>query len=106
MVAWALVAHIFGLTLWVSGLLVTFKHVTVIPTKYGGTMATNFRYKNCPFQVLVDGLPTSQEHAFKLSPKELAGIEVYLGAATIPLQYKRLDGATCGLIMIWTREGS
>jgi hypothetical protein len=38
-------------------------------------------------------------------PKDLAGIEIYSGAATIPLQYKT-SGATCGVILLWTRVGS
>ncbi|HVT38714.1 MAG TPA: TonB-dependent receptor [Gemmatimonadaceae bacterium] len=93
---------------WVSSLLGAFKHVTVVYDTFGAH-AWNFRGigKKCLFQILVDGLPQPSPDLDRLpSPKELAGIEVYFGAATIPLQYKRLDGATCGLIMIWTRDGS
>jgi hypothetical protein len=93
---------------WVSSLLANFKHVLVVYDT-GGARALNFRGigRKCPFQILVDGLPQPNANLDLLpSPKELAGVEVYLGAATIPLPYKRLDGATCGLIMIWTREGS
>jgi hypothetical protein len=37
-------------------------------------------------------------------PKQLAGIEVYSGAATIPPQFGGPD-RRCGLILVWTREG-
>jgi len=39
------------------------------------------------------------------SPKEIAGIEVYNGAATIPLKYKSRSVGFCGLILIWLRDG-
>ena len=60
----------------------------------------------CPFQVFVDGvamLPVPVNLNNLASPKELAGIEVYSGAATIPLQFKRSDSG-CGVILLWTRS--
>ncbi len=38
------------------------------------------------------------------SPEEVYGVEVFAGAATIPLQYGGVgEGKWCGMIMIWTR---
>jgi len=80
----------------------------------------------CPFQVFVDGVyfpPTAPPPApltgpgfgrgpppgtnlLELPPlSNIAGIEIYSGAATIPLQYKRGDGG-CGVILLWTKAGS
>ena len=61
----------------------------------------------CPFQVFVDGvavMPIPVNLNNLPSPKELAGMEVYSGGATIPLQYKRADSG-CGVILLWTRSG-
>ena len=40
-------------------------------------------------------------------PKEIAGIEVYDGPANMPLKYKTTNGGGfCGIVLIWTRDGS
>jgi hypothetical protein len=41
----------------------------------------------------------------ELSPKEIHGIEIYNGSATVPRDLMGLlqQGAFCGLVMIWTR---
>jgi hypothetical protein len=41
------------------------------------------------------------------SPKELAGIEYYSSPANTPVQYKTISGGGfCGVILMWTRDGS
>jgi hypothetical protein len=62
----------------------------------------------CPFQLFIDGvkLPPGTGINSIAVPKELAGIEIYSGAATIPLQYKPTSGSFCGVILLWTRIGS
>ena len=63
--------------------------------------------KDCFMNVVVDGIPMPTP--FNLddlpSPKDLAGIEVYAGAATIPLQFKSWS-RSCGVILVWTKDGS
>ncbi|MEP7000666.1 MAG: TonB-dependent receptor [bacterium] len=68
---------------------------------------------NCTPQIMLNGLPIAP--SFVPSPNELAGIEVYSGPATMPLQFKRagraagsspLDGEPwCALILLWTGDG-
>jgi hypothetical protein len=60
----------------------------------------------CPFQVFVDGLMFSEtgDLTNAPSPREIGGVEIYSGPASIPLQYKRA-GTMCGVILIWTRGG-
>lgn len=64
--------------------------------------------KYCPFVVYLDGIRMSDGLGIDIVavPKELAGIEVYSGAATIPVQYKPTSGSFCGVILLWTRIGS
>ena len=60
----------------------------------------------CPMQVMLDGIVLPRFFNLDLlpPPKQVAGIEVYSGAATIPPQFGGPD-RRCGLILIWTREG-
>jgi hypothetical protein len=49
-------------------------------------------------------MPPKTDLATLPPPRDLAGIEIYSGAATIPLQYK--FGTTfCGVILLWTKRG-
>jgi len=60
----------------------------------------------CAMQVLVDGVPMPRRFPLELlpTPKDIAGIEIYAGAASVPAQF---DGADrrCGMIIVWTRDG-
>ena len=60
----------------------------------------------CPMQVYLDqvALPTPFNLDLLPSPKEIAGIEVYAGAATIPPQFNGFNRG-CGVIIVWTRDG-
>jgi hypothetical protein len=65
--------------------------------------------KSCPYQFYIDGvaIPTPNVFVDLPSPKEIAGIEVYRSAGTIPLQYKNTHGAGfCGVVLLWTRSGN
>ena len=59
----------------------------------------------CAMQILVDGVPMPPRFPLELlpTPKEIAGIEVYSGPATIPAQYSGLD-RRCGMVLFWTRD--
>jgi len=60
----------------------------------------------CPMVVVVDNvtMPTPFNLENLPSPKYLAGIEVYHGAATVPPQFSGMNRG-CGVILIWTKEG-
>lgn len=63
--------------------------------------------ETCPFQIFVDG-KIFDEHGDLSNappPSDVAGVEVYSGPATIPLEYKRHD-TMCGIILIWTKGGT
>jgi Carboxypeptidase regulatory-like domain/TonB-dependent Receptor Plug Domain len=66
----------------------------------------SLRSATCPFQIFVDGLIFAEDGDLTNvpSPSNIAGVEVYSGPATIPLQYKRHD-SLCGVILIWTKDG-
>lgn len=59
----------------------------------------------CPMQVYVDQVPLPSPFNLDLlpAPRELAGIEVYAGAATIPPQFNGYDRG-CGVILVWTKD--
>lgn len=60
----------------------------------------------CAMQVVIDGVPMPPRFPLELlpTPKDIAGIEVYAGAATIPPQFSGVD-RRCGMILVWTRDG-
>jgi hypothetical protein len=95
-------------TPFVSELLRSFLSVSV-----RGDSAENLRtplIKRCTFKIFIDGVGMPKDTKVERdlpTPKEIGGIEVYSGPATIPLQYKTTDkGGFCGVILIWTRDGS
>ncbi len=68
------------------------------------------RPRVCFSAVFVDGIPVYSgvegEEKFdinKLKPDEVAGIEFYAGGASIPTQYNRTSGGTCGTLLVWMR---
>lgn len=76
---------------------------------YGGSMRMFERYaysmrSGCPLTVFVDDvqLPTPTNLDDLPPPHDIAGIEIYSGAATLPLQYKPTSGG-CGAILVWTK---
>jgi hypothetical protein len=60
----------------------------------------------CPLMVIVDEVPMPTPFNLDLlpSPRNLAGIEVYNGASTIPPQYGGYNRG-CGVILVWTKDG-
>lgn len=60
----------------------------------------------CAMQVVVDNVPMPPRFPLEMlpPPRDLAGIEVYAGAASVPPQFSGID-RRCGMIVIWTRDG-
>jgi hypothetical protein len=65
----------------------------------------------CYVDVYVDGVPvykfanTPPDALFDINalrPETVAAIELYVGAAQVPLQYNR-TGSLCGVLLIWTK---
>jgi hypothetical protein len=96
-------------SVFVGDLIRTFLGVDVGSS--GGVVSHRFRgtfsQGTCPLQVFLDdvALPASTPLNDIATPKDLAGIELYSGPATIPLQYKTTKGGFCGVILIWTKGG-
>ena len=61
----------------------------------------------CPMAVFLDQIPLPTPFNLDLlpPPKDLAGIEVYPGASTIPPQFAGFNRG-CGVILVWTKDGS
>jgi carboxypeptidase family protein len=61
----------------------------------------------CPVAAMVDGIARDENFGNLPSPKEIAAVEFFAGPSEIPLQYKStVKNNWCGLILIWTRDGS
>jgi hypothetical protein len=63
---------------------------------------------SCPFRFIMDGVRIGPGFSMDdVSPHAIEGIEIYMGAASIPIEFQGFasdrDG-TCGVIVIWTRR--
>jgi hypothetical protein len=60
----------------------------------------------CPMQVYLDQVPLPTPFNLDLlpPPRDVAGIEVYAGAASIPPEFNGYNRG-CGVILVWTKEG-
>ncbi len=78
----------------------------VFSRREGGGFDGSQQQQYCPMQVLLDGiiLPSYFNLDLLPPPKQIAGIEVYSGAATIPPQFGGVD-RRCGVVAVWTRDG-
>jgi hypothetical protein len=61
---------------------------------------------DCYMKIVIDDVPMPAPFDLHLlpPPREIAGIELYTGPATLPVRFNGLD-AWCGLILIWTKDG-
>lgn len=100
-------------------LLRLFSSISVQPTSGGGGEyiyypvsaratggMTSTGQATCFMTVYVDNVPMPAPFNLDLlpSPREMAGIEVYAGTATMPIQYAGLSQG-CGIILVWTKDG-
>lgn len=78
----------------------------VYSRREGGGFDANQQQQFCPMQVLLDGIILPRYFNLDLlpPPKQISGIEVYAGAATIPPQFGGVD-RRCGVVAVWTRDG-
>jgi TonB family protein len=75
-------------------------------SRRGGQMVVTFRNNNCTPLIWVDGAPAVAGYfdPDALNPESLAGIEIYSGPATVPVELDWVRGkAMCGAIALWTR---
>jgi hypothetical protein len=73
----------------------------VVRARRGGSSASA-----CSMKVYLDDMPrASGDDLDGIPPRELAGIEIYLGPAEIPPRYNG-PGSGCGVMMLWTKIGT
>ena len=78
-------------------------------TRNGGESVVTFRGQSCTPLVWIDGMPAATAYLDPdvFEPRSLAGIEVYSGPATIPIELTWARGRhACGVIALWTRLDS
>ena len=68
----------------------------------GGSVGVGY----CPMQVYLDQVPLPTPFNLDLlpPPRDLEGIEVYAGSATIPPEFSGFNRG-CGVVLVWTKEG-
>jgi hypothetical protein len=103
-------------SIFATELLRNMRTIKVTASKGNSSMAEYYALSNreggslsmgaCPMTVYVDRIPMPTPFNLDLlpSPKQIAGIEVYGGPATIPPQFSGMNRG-CGIIMVWTKDG-
>lgn len=85
------------------------RRATAVRLSPGGQNALSARY-GCPMPLYLDGVPVGAIRLdFLPPPNEIAAIEVYAGAATVPVwlpRGPRGETESCGAILFWTKDGS
>jgi hypothetical protein len=90
-----------------------------LPTMFGGFPSLTVEYRRpyftitmpngasrCVPEVRLDGVEAGFGHIADLDPSEVAGVEVYNRALTIPAQFSRAGHLPdCGMILVWTKYG-
>lgn len=56
----------------------------------------------CPIQFYLDGALTGITNIDEIRADDVAGIEIYRGASTVPPAYNK-GTARCGVVLVWTR---
>ena len=71
-----------------------------------GMIPKNLKMELCWMRIMVDGVMLPAESDIdNIPPVDVHGIEVFAGAASIPLKYASLGMDNwCGLVAIWTRD--
>jgi hypothetical protein len=91
-----------------ADLLRLLRGVTLVPTRGGMSsyMIVSSR-GGCLAELFVDGvrLPRGTNTEALPWPRDIAAIEVYAGPATAPPPFAG-GGSSCGVVLIWTRDGS
>lgn len=95
-----------------SSLFKRVRGFAVVPGRGSSEYLTSLRGTNtingkpCTTQVWLDGvlLPSPTNLNDLPTPNEIAGIEVYTGPATAPVQYAS-RGTQCGIALVWTKHG-
>jgi hypothetical protein len=68
--------------------------------RYGNTI----RLRGCQPIVWIDRVPIRDVELDEVAvPEEIAGLEIYSSATTVPPEYMDRGGRSCGAIVVWTR---
>jgi hypothetical protein len=59
--------------------------------------------RNCPIQFYLDGVQTLGLGVDDVKPYDVEGMEIYRGAASIPVAFNK-GTAACGVIAVWTKK--
>lgn len=80
--------------------------ISLQPNQLGGSARLAIRgnpNQRCPVQYFVDGTKTAFFNIDDVRPQDVEGLEIYRGAASVPIRFN-VGNASCGVILIWTRR--
>jgi hypothetical protein len=73
------------------------------PSTQGGAMTA----APCMLRLVIDGMSLPAGTSVdEIKPEEVAGIEIYAGAASMPVELAHFqEDSWCGAVLVWTRGG-
>jgi hypothetical protein len=58
----------------------------------------------CEVEIYLDGVPSADHDLEKLHVRDYGAVEFYAGGASVPIQFARTNGTSCGVLLLWSRE--
>jgi hypothetical protein len=58
----------------------------------------------CEVEIYLDGNPMSDHDLEKLHVRDYGAVEFYAGGASVPMEFARTNGVSCGVLLLWSRE--
>jgi hypothetical protein len=90
-----------------TSVLSTFPSVVVQPAGVGRQFSVSLpgmAGQRCPATIWIDGIKQSDaEELGALNPDDLAAVEVYPRAFTVPARFVDTRGGLCGAVIVWTK---
>lgn len=77
--------------------------VQVVTSARGDRLDRSGKMVPCVLHIMVDGVLSSASQLSAMVPADVHAIEVFLGAARIPLELGSRSSGWCGLVAVWTR---
>ena len=73
-------------------------------TSARGSPGLSSAFSGCTIGYFINGVQAHAGSVDVVLPETIVGIEVYSGTSTVPIEFSKMNGTSCGVVVIWTRH--